>query len=48
MKNIAYRFTEKKDNFNLYFSDQIKKIKGIENIMSSDHDSELGISFLIV
>ena len=48
MKNIAYKFTESKSNFNTYFTDQVKKIKEIENIMSSDHDSELGISFLIV
>lgn len=48
MKNIAYRFTESEDIFQTAFTDQVKKIKEIENIMSSDHDSELGISFLIV
>lgn len=48
MKNIAYQFTESEANFQTYFTDQVKKIKEIENIMSSDHDSELGISFLIV
>ena len=48
MKNIVYKFTESKSSFNTYFTDQVKKIKEIENIMSSDHDSELGISFLIV
>ena len=48
MKNIAHRFTESEEKFNKYFTAQIKKIKEIENIMSSDHDAELGISFLIV